>query len=316
MRHRIMSRFAVIAAAALAATILTPVGPAAADEFSVVVEATDSERFTASDNWQTSSWSDQRYGDEYYFASPDTSASDAAWYAADIPEAGTYRVEVWYPANSGYNNRTPFVVATADGSQTVHVNQRGNGGQWVNLGVFPLAAGDDDVVAVSRWTTGEGYVIADAIRISEAAGSGDDEWSLPVPDDFFPRSEYERTHHTYPAIDLRTPTGTPARAVRAGTVTRIDDGSCGLGMSLAGTDGATYNYCHFSAWSVPSGTTVVPGQQIGLTGNTGHSTGPHLHLQIRTPDGALRCPQNLLLAIYDGVTPPAANTLPTSGCTH
>ena len=203
---------------------------------------------------------------------------------------------------------------TTNGNQTVPVNQRSNGGQWVNLGVFPLAAGDYDVVAVSRWTTGTGYVIADAIRITEA--TADDEWSLPVPDGFFPRSEYSRTHHTYPAIDLRTPTGTPARAVRAGTVTRINDSGCGLGISLTGTDGAVYTYCHFSAFSVASGTTVTPGQQIGLTGNTGNSTGPHLHFQIRTPDGALRCPQNLLLAIYDGRTPPAANTLPTSGCTH
>ncbi|NED94799.1 peptidoglycan DD-metalloendopeptidase family protein [Phytoactinopolyspora alkaliphila] len=185
----------------------------------------------------------------------------------------------------------------------------------MSLGVHSLAAGDQDVVAVSRWTSTAGYVIADAIRITEAA-AGSNEWSLPVPDNFFPRSEYGRTHHTYPAIDLRTPTGTPARAVRAGTVTRINDGSCGRGISLAGTDGATYNYCHFSDWSVSSGTSVTPGQQIGLTGNTGHSTGPHLHLQIRTPDGLLRCPQRLLLAIYDGVTPPAANALPTSGCTH
>ncbi|RAW09207.1 hypothetical protein DPM12_22340 [Phytoactinopolyspora halophila] len=169
---------------------------------------------------------------------------------------------------------------------------------------------------MSRWTSGSGYVIADAIRISEADADEGGEWSLPVPDDFFPRSEYERTHHDYPAIDLRTPTGTSARAVRAGTVTRINDSSCGRGISLSGTDGATYNYCHLSSWSVSSGDSVTPGQQIGLTGNTGHSSGPHLHLQIRTPDGALRCPQNLLLAIYDGVTPPDADQLPTSGCSH
>ena len=52
------------------------------------------------------------------------------------------------------------------GNQTVRVNQRVNGGQWLSLGVFTLAAGDGDKVGVSRWTTGTGYVIADAVRIT------------------------------------------------------------------------------------------------------------------------------------------------------
>jgi hypothetical protein len=156
MRHRTVRRFGVVAATALAATMLTPVGAGVSQEFSLVVEATDEDRFTASDNWETSSWNSQAYGDEYYFATPDTTASDAAWYSADIPAAGTYWIEVWYPANSGYNNATPFVINTANGSQFVHVNQRSNGGRWVSIGVHSLAAGDGDVVGVSRWTTGTG----------------------------------------------------------------------------------------------------------------------------------------------------------------
>ncbi|GAA2708845.1 hypothetical protein ACFY2R_04490 [Micromonospora olivasterospora] len=46
------------------------------------------------------------------------------------------------------------------------MNQRVNGGRWVSLGVFTLAAGDGDKVGVSRWTSGTGYVVADAIRIT------------------------------------------------------------------------------------------------------------------------------------------------------
>jgi murein DD-endopeptidase MepM/ murein hydrolase activator NlpD len=98
-------------------------------------------------------------------------------------------------------------------------------------------------------------------------------------------------------------------------VVRIDDSSCGLGINLTGTDGAVYTYCHFSAWSVASGATVTAGQRIGSTGNTGNSTGPHLHFGIRT-GSTRRCPQNWLLAVYDGVTPPAATSLPTSGCSY
>jgi hypothetical protein len=91
--------------------------------------------------------------------------SDAAWYKVPIPQTATYRVEVWYPAKAGHNDRTPYVVVTVDGNQTIHVNQRANGGRWVSLGTFTLAAGDRNVVGVSRWTYGTGHVVADAIRI-------------------------------------------------------------------------------------------------------------------------------------------------------
>jgi len=138
-------------------------------------------------------------------------------------------------------------------------------------------------------------------------------FSLPLPRAALARSEYDDPHHDYPAIDLGVPTGTAAYAVRAGTVTLVNDSSCGIGINLTGTDGAVYTYCHFSAWSVGDGATVAAGQRIGSTGETGNATGPHLHFGIRT-GSTRRCPQNFLLAIYDGVSPPAAASLPTTGC--
>ena len=134
--------------------------------WSTIVDNTTSGRFTASGNWGTSSWSSQRYGSDYRFATPNTTSSDAAWYKVNIPTTATYRVEVWYPADPGYNDQTPYIVVTTSGNQTVYVNQRTNGGKWVSLGTFTLAAGDSNKVAVSRWTNGTGYVIADAIRIT------------------------------------------------------------------------------------------------------------------------------------------------------
>ena len=133
--------------------------------FTVTVDNTTSGRFTASTNWGTSAYSSQRTGPDYRYATP-VSASDAAWYKADLPETGSYEVSVWYPADPGYNDSTPYVIATTGGNQTVRVNQRVNGGQWVSLGVFTLAAGDGDKVGVSRWTSGTGLVIADAVRIT------------------------------------------------------------------------------------------------------------------------------------------------------
>ena len=122
-------------------------------------------RFTASANWGTSSYSTQRFGADYRFASP-VAASDPAWYKFPIPENGNYRVEAWWPALPGYNNDTPYVIVTASGNQSIRVNQQANGGSWRVLGTFALTAGDDNKVGVSRWTSGVGYVIADAVRIS------------------------------------------------------------------------------------------------------------------------------------------------------
>jgi murein DD-endopeptidase MepM/ murein hydrolase activator NlpD len=306
---KIIVRSAVAALTALAVVVLAPAGSASAA--TTTVDNATAGRFAASTNWGTSAWSGQKYGENYRFATPYTGGSDAAWFKASIAASGAHLVEVWYPADPGYNSATPFVVAASGGNRGVVVDQRGNGGRWVSLGTFDLAAGDYNVVGVSRWTNQPGYVVADAVRITSSTGGS--AFSLPLARSALPRSEYDDPHHDYPAIDLPVGTGTSAYAVRAGTVTIIDDSSCGRGINLTGGDGAIYTYCHFSSWSVGNGASVVPGQQIGLTGNTGNSTGPHLHFGIRT-GSTLRCPQNFLLALHDGATPPAATSLPTTGC--
>ncbi|MEV0810586.1 family 10 glycosylhydrolase [Micromonospora sp. NPDC050200] len=135
--------------------------------FSAIVDNTTAGRFTASANWGISSFSTQRYGTDYRFATP-VAASDPAWFKVNIPATASYRIEVWYPSNSGYNAATPHVIVTTSGNRTVNVDQRTGGGQWMVLGTFTLAAGDYNVVGVSRWTTGTGYVIADAVRVTAA----------------------------------------------------------------------------------------------------------------------------------------------------
>ncbi|WP_394830480.1 hypothetical protein LVJ94_28645 [Pendulispora rubella] len=129
-----------------------------------IVDDATAGRFHASANWGTSTYSSQRYGTGYRFATPEA-VSDPAWFAVDVPAAGNYEAFVYYPADPGYNSQTPFLVQATDGVRTVKVDQRQGGGQWVSLGVFPIAAGDHDVVGVSRWTTTTGYVIADAVKL-------------------------------------------------------------------------------------------------------------------------------------------------------
>ena len=132
--------------------------------WSTIIDNT-SAGFRASASWLVSSYSTQRYGADYRYATP-VAASDAAYYSATLPSSGTYKVETWYPANTGYNAVTPFVVFSSAGSQTVNVNQQANGGKWVSLGTFSFSSGARDIVAVSRWTSGTQYVIADAVRVT------------------------------------------------------------------------------------------------------------------------------------------------------
>jgi peptidoglycan hydrolase-like protein with peptidoglycan-binding domain len=149
----------------------------------------------------------------------------------------------------------------------------------------------------------------------ELTGSGGatGAYALPIGKSVLPRSEYDDPHHDYAAIDLPTATGTAAYAIKGGTISYVD-GGCGYGILISATDGATYKYCHLNSRSVASGATVSTGQLIGYTGSTGNSTGPHLHLEVNS--GGLRCPQNMLIAIYDGSSVPAPSSLPTSGCTY
>ncbi|BCU81078.1 hypothetical protein JIR001_08610 [Polycladomyces abyssicola] len=130
----------------------------------IIVDNATSGRFSASANWQVSSWNTQKYGSDYRFATPQP-ISDAVWYKLNIATAGIYDVYAWWPANSGYNSATPFVIKTTTGNMTVYTDQRINGGKWVLLGTYSLGAGDDWIIGVSRWTSGSGYVVADAIKV-------------------------------------------------------------------------------------------------------------------------------------------------------
>ena len=77
------------------------------------------------------------------------------------------------------------------------------------------------------------------------------------------------------------PTGTAAVAVKAGTVRYVpNEGAGGNTVYLAGVDGNTYFYAHFSQF-IGEGRTVAQGEVIGLTGMTGNASAPHLHFEIR-----------------------------------
>ena len=82
-------------------------------------------------------------------------------------------------------------------------------------------------------------------------------------------------------IDWATPTGTPVYASCGGTVSRAGWGSgYGYVVYIDHEDGRQTRYGHLSKVLVSVGQTVKQGEKIALSGNTGISTGPHLHFEI------------------------------------
>ncbi|MFE3519238.1 M23 family metallopeptidase [Streptomyces sp. NPDC059166] len=97
-------------------------------------------------------------------------------------------------------------------------------------------------------------------------------------------SMWSSGHHT--GLDFAAPTGTPVKAVHSGTVKSAGwSGSYGYRTVLELEDGTEVWYCHQSSMDVTAGQKVTTGETIGRVGATGNVTGPHLHLEIHTPDG-------------------------------
>ena len=86
------------------------------------------------------------------------------------------------------------------------------------------------------------------------------------------------TYHQ--GVDLDTGTGWSVVATRAGTAYTGYGNAAGNYITIDHHDGFKSIYMHLSAFSVSNGTNVSAGQQIGLTGSTGVSTGDHLHFGI------------------------------------
>jgi murein DD-endopeptidase MepM/ murein hydrolase activator NlpD len=85
----------------------------------------------------------------------------------------------------------------------------------------------------------------------------------------------------HPGIDIANVEGSVELAADAGTVVVAGWGSYGLYVEIDHGNGFHTIYGHMASVTVAAGQPVSPGQRIGSMGSTGHSTGPHLHFEIR-----------------------------------
>ena len=103
--------------------------------------------------------------------------------------------------------------------------------------------------------------------------------------DPLPTGRLSQGIHGWNGVDIAAPQGSPLYAAAAGTVIVSRSGGWNGGYGnyvvIEHAGGVQTLYAHMSAASVSVGETVSRGQNIGTVGNTGQSTGYHLHFEVR-----------------------------------
>ncbi|MEM1200712.1 MAG: M23 family metallopeptidase [Pseudomonadota bacterium] len=98
----------------------------------------------------------------------------------------------------------------------------------------------------------------------------------------FRRDPFRKVRAMHAGIDFAAPYGHPIRATAEGVVTKASwQGAYGRMVEIRHPHGIATRYAHLSRIKVKPGQRVKRGQQIGSLGNTGRSTGAHLHYETR-----------------------------------
>ncbi len=131
----------------------------------------------------------------------------------------------------------------------------------------------------------EGDVVSPEDRLPSATGETNIGFSWPTKGILTSRFG-RRWGRMHKGIDIAGPIGTPINAAADGTVV-VAGYKSGYGnlVEIRHVDGTITRYGHNSELSVSSGQSVRQGQQVARMGSTGHSTGSHLHFEIRPSGG-------------------------------
>ena len=196
----------------------------------------------------------------------------------DVPITFTMRVR----AGRMIANRPTTVTETLEPQQTrlVMVLRPAATARFVSEGDFRISY---------EWTVGSKDAVHDETQI----------YALPyAPGKSFRvlqgyGSRFSHTGLEQFAVDFRMPEGTPVHAARGGLVARIEEShdigcwedGCGKYANfivILHDDGTTGEYYHLqqNGVLVETGQRVTAGEKIGLSGNTGHTTVPHLHFAV------------------------------------
>lgn len=151
----------------------------------------------------------------------------------------------------------------------------------------PTSGGGTTIITIPAPDTTPPAVVRQCAQYSSVIRPGMDivmqaplDIDLVVTSDFGSRpSPCKGCSSTHRGLDFSASVGTNVYAPANGTVTvvKTDAKGCGKQIQIRHTDGHITQYCHLSQQNVSVGQQIQGGCLIGRTGNTGSSTGPHLH---------------------------------------
>lgn len=220
---------------------------------------------------------------------------DSTWESSGIDGDGDGDRDVWDPADA-----IPSQGKMMCGLIRTAKKHPDYSGSPIELALSGYNAGWGWVdyykgVPPPRFADGQTYnyvkdIMANVARLTAPDSSGppgmSGEWTKPVNASIgtgyrVPGGMWSSGYHT--GIDFAVSTGTsihaigPAKVVSAGW-----GGAYGNEVVLQHADGVYSQYAHMSRVDVSAGQTVAGGQVLGLSGDTGNTSGPHLHMEVRT----------------------------------
>lgn len=197
-------------------------------------------------------------------------------------------------------------LALAAGMEAEAVSFSGGGGSQTRVGsggpYDRLSESPESLTAQGRWVqtqldmvegrlTEQGRVLSSTPTIAPALGLITDGFGRRK-DPFTGRLAFHR------GLDVSARRGTPIKAPADGIVVFAGrNGGLGKTVRLSHDFGFTTVYGHLDKFSVEPGDEVHRGQEIGLLGNSGRSTGPHLHYEVHE-DGVAKNPLYYILDAF------------------
>lgn len=181
------------------------------------------------------------------------------------------------------------VTKGSDGKKKVTYEVKEANGATLEKEVVKEVVVAEPVTEVVNKGTGS-IQISSRSASSYSGGNGTLSWPLSNNKITSPYGTRSRGFHS--GIDLVAKTGTPVYASAGGKVV-LSSWYYGYGNCIVVDhgNGLKTRYAHLSGFNVKVGDTVSRGQQIGRSGNTGNSTGPHLHFEVIV-NGSTKNPVN------------------------
>ena len=218
----------------------------------------------------------------------------AGWGSVEQLMDPTFQARAFFGGPDGPNYPSPRGLLDIPGWQQM---SKGEAAQAVEVSAYPdryenYAPAADTILTPLTNSSGSG---SGGGAVPVAATGESSRVVFPLPEgtwvktsDFGPRTDpitgEERIHS---GLDLAAPDGTEIMAAADGTVTRASYTDAGGGIIVIEhhIDGQTIATAYIHMWQtgihVTVGQTVTAGQHIGDVGSSGHSTGPHLHFEVR-----------------------------------